>query len=128
MMFYWALYFCRWFFLSHQIFIPFKMSREINIKVRCKYFIVYEHIFRKSNNNNNTKKPFTIFHRPSHIFSWYTYRYFNMLLKEIASCILTLWVEILMTISAWRSTVVASKINRKGHLFFLKSIIFFLVF
>lgn len=100
-------------------FVSIQNEQRNQYKVRCKYFIVYEHIFRKRNNNNN-KKPSTIFHRPSHIFLCYTYRYFNMHLKEIASCVLTLWVGILMTISAWRSTVVASTINRKGHLFFEK--------
>lgn len=102
-------------------FVSIQNEQRNQYKVRCKYFIVYEHIFRKRNNNNNNKKTIsTGLHTSSTIRRSSTYWYFNMHLKEIASCVLTLWVGILMTISAWRSTVVASTINRKAHLFFEK--------
>lgn len=110
-------------FLFHQILFPFKMSREINIKCVVNILLFMGISFGREITTTTTKNHLqfsTGLHTSSTIRRSSTYRYFNVHLKEIASCVLTLWVGILMTISAWRSTVVASTINRKGHLFFEK--------
>lgn len=83
-------------------------------KVRCKYFTFYfyEHIFR---NRESRKKAFYNLSRPlTHLLIVLSI-FYDIHMKEITSCVPTLCVWILMTISAWRSSVHCNLTEKPPH-------------